>query len=195
MPWRHLATFKCFRRKLMPEGSVWNSTSAWQPWQSVCQLLDPSHFLPCLYKTEHWAIIFFGEAAEGFISRESLNAAALKVPNQCEGQGGWRGLLVWRVSLILLTGRRWCLCREMRYMAAVAQPGMDTWRGHGEVVSCSSGMIKALFHTWHLRNCRLLTPRTFPCVLLWNATFWPGSWGPEGMKITVWQCVKGQTRP
>lgn len=70
-------------------------------------------------------------------------------------------------SLILLAEKRRRLCREMRRMTAAAQPGLDTPRGHGEVVSRSSAVIKALFHTWHLRKRRLLTPCTFLRILLW----------------------------
>lgn len=105
------------------------------------------------------------------------------------------GPLVWRASLILLAEKRRRLCREMRRMTAAAQPGLDTARGHGEVVSRSSAVIKALFHTWHLRKRRLLTPCTFLRILLWcvaNAGWIPG---PRGKRTAVWQRFKGQTHP
>lgn len=74
--------------------------------------------------------------------------------------------VVQRVSLILLSVRRWCLCREMKEVTAVAQPWLDTGWGHGEVVSRSSAAIKALFHTWHLGDCGRPTPRTLRSALL-----------------------------
>lgn len=165
MPWRHFTTFTSFRNELTPGGTSQNATSAWQPWQSVCKLPDHSLLLPCLYNKKHWAIIIFWRGS--FISGESLKTAALCYQSSCtvkEAEGG--GVLVRRGSLILLVERRARLCREMRRMTAVAQRWLDTWRGHGEVISCSSGVIKVLFHMRHLRDFLLLTPRTFPCTLL-----------------------------
>lgn len=148
MPRRHFATFTCFRTELTPGGASWNATSAWQPWQSVRQLLDHSLLLPCLYNTEYWAIIFFGEAAEGFISGELSNAAALRHQSTAKVKEAGEGCLCGESLLILLAEKRWRLCREMRGLTAVAQPRPDTWRGarrgHLEQPWCDQSIISYL---------------------------------------------------
>lgn len=164
MPWRHFTTFTSFRNELTPGGTSQNATSAWQPWQSVCKLPDHSLLLPCLYNTKHWAIIIFGEAALSLESHWKLQHSAT---NQAVRSRRLKGGSTCEERVFnLLVERRAHLCREMRRMTAVAQRWLDTWRGHGEVISCSSGVIKVLFHMRHLRDFLLLTPRTFPCTLL-----------------------------
>lgn len=83
----------------------------------------------------------------------------------------------------------------MREMTAAAQPRLDTERGRGEVGSHSSAAITALFHTWHLRDRGLPTPRTFPSTLLWYATWLSGSQRATAAGFTMWQCFKGQMHP
>lgn len=187
MPRRHFATFTSFRREPAPRGTSQNLAERYLSVTAVAvgpraQITASSSRVYTAHGTELSSL--FEEAASSLERHWKLQHSATNQALWSRGLWGG-GLLVRRGSLILLVERRWRLCREMRGVTAVARRRPDTRRGRGEVTSCSSGVIKVLFHMWHLRDVLLPTPRTFPCFTVLHSRMDPGARGHRESSVTV----------